>query len=122
MAKILLADDNDSVRRVIARGLKCEGHNVDEVADGNQALDAVKENDYDVIITDMIMPGLNGADMIRELQVIKQGVKVIAISGGDLMEPEVYLQEAQELGVVSCLLKPFMIDELFAEVDRLMAL
>lgn len=122
MARVLLVDDGESVRRVIARGLIGVGHEVDQAVDGREALSALSAGEYDLVITDMIMPEVNGADMIAELLKQRPGMKIIAISGGDMLEPEVYLRVARELGVVSYLSKPFMIDELVAEVGRLLAL
>lgn len=122
MARILLADDGDGIRRVLARGLTNAGHEVDQVADGREALTAVDTNEYDLVITDMIMPEVNGAEVIAALLIKRPNMKVIAISGGDMIEPEVYLQVAMDLGVVSRLLKPFMVDQLVSEVARMLAL
>jgi CheY-like chemotaxis protein len=119
MAHILVVDDKAEVRRIISRGLRNAGHQIDEAADGNEALAHALKTSYDLVIMDMVMPGLGGLDAITELHKLDSNIKVIAISGGDILEPDVYLNAATELGVVATLPKPFLIDELVAEVDRL---
>ena len=118
MAHILIVDDKEPVRRIIERGLLHAGHKVDLAADGNEALALAVKTTYDLVVMDMVMPGLGGLDTITELHKLEPNIKVIAISGGDVLEPEVYLKAAQELGVVASLPKPFLIDELVAEVDK----
>ena len=118
MARILVVDDKEPVRRIIERGLLHAGHTVDLAADGNEALALAVKTTYDLVVMDMVMPGLGGLDTITELHKLDPNMKVIAISGGDVLEPEVYLKAAQELGVVASLPKPFLIDELVSEVDK----
>lgn len=118
MAHILIVDDKEPVRRIIERGLVHAGHKVDLAADGNEALALAVKIPYDLIIMDMVMPGLGGLDTITELHKLDPNFKVIAISGGDVLEPEVYLKAARDLGIVTCIPKPFLVDELVSEVDK----
>lgn len=118
MAHILVVDDKEPVRRIIERGLLHAGHKVDLAADGNEALALAVKTTYELVVMDMVMPGLGGLDTITELHKLEPELKVIAISGGDVLEPEVYLKAAQDLGVIATLPKPFLINELVAEVDK----
>ena len=119
MARILVVDDKEPVRRIIDRGLKSAGNSTDLAADGNEALALALKSPYDLVIMDMVMPGLGGLDTITELHKLDPSLKIIAISGGDVMEPETYLNAARELGVVATLPKPFLIDELVCEVEKI---
>ncbi|MFC1467988.1 response regulator [Verrucomicrobiota bacterium] len=118
MGHILVVDDKEGVRRIIERGLLQAGHKVDLAADGNEALARAVKTSYDLVVMDMVMPGLGGLDTIVELRKLEPNIKVIAISGGDVLEPDLYLRAAQDLGVVATLPKPFLIDELVSEVDK----
>jgi len=118
MAHILVVDDKEPIRHIIERGLLRAGYQVDLAADGNEALALAVTTTYDLVVMDMVMPGLGGLDTITELHKLEPNIKVIAISGGDVLEPELYLKAAQDLGVVASLPKPFLIDELVSEVDK----
>lgn len=81
-ARILLVEDEDAVRMFAARALKDKGYDVVEAGDGLDAIDVAKENpDIDLIITDVVMPGMDGPQMINEIRQFMPSVQVVFISG-----------------------------------------
>ncbi len=119
MARILVIDDQDIVRETICRILRTRGHDVAEAADGRKGLALFGKNPADVVITDIIMPEMEGIQAIREFRKIAPQVKIIAISGGGRAGSTDYLTLAQQLGADATLSKPFRNQELFETVDRL---
>jgi YesN/AraC family two-component response regulator len=76
----------------------------------------------DLVVTDIVMPNMNGLEMIKEMQKKYPKVKIIAISGGGPRGgPDTYLTIAKELGAARCLFKPFMLNELTALVREVIA-
>ena len=118
---ILVVDDETSIIMVLKSMLVQLGYNVLTASDGAQAFEMVSLGGVDLVITDMVMPNVNGIDLIVNLQEKFPRLKIIAMSGGGLQEgPEGYLKEAQKLGVTRCLTKPFMLKDLSAMVKELM--
>ena len=108
MAQILVIEDNDSVRKYVRRTLEMEGHEVIEAIDGAEAMNCLQEESPDIVITDIFMPKKNGFETITEMRDSFPDIKIIAISGGGLIEPEAFLQKSKELGVSQTLAKPFL--------------
>ncbi|MEE8577831.1 MAG: response regulator, partial [candidate division Zixibacteria bacterium] len=79
-AKILLADDDAGLRRVIQYKLQQGGHDVVAVADGQSALGLVRSQDFDVLITDLKMPGLNGIELLEKVRALRPTLEVILIT------------------------------------------
>ncbi len=65
MGRILVADDHDPLRRDLARALSSAGHEVEEAANGNAAIELLHVNQFDVVLTDLRMGGSNGLDVLR---------------------------------------------------------
>jgi DNA-binding response OmpR family regulator len=120
MARILVVDDNAVVRKVIRQALELEGHDVMVAEDGNEALDCFRERVADLVITDIVMPGKEGIETILELRLLETDVKILAISGGGLVSPSVYLTSAKLLGADGSIAKPFTARELIEAVDELL--
>ena len=108
MPRILVIEDNDGVRKFIRKTLELEGYEVYEAPDGDAAFDEMREQPADIVITDIFMPKKNGFETITELRQKFPEIKIIAISGGGLIEPEAFLQKSKELGVAGTLTKPFL--------------
>jgi two-component system, cell cycle response regulator CpdR len=81
MARILLAEDDDSMRSFLAAALARAGHHVDAYPDGEEALDALKGRIYDLLLTDIVMPGLDGIELARKAAEIDQAMKIVFITG-----------------------------------------
>ena len=120
MARILVVDDNEVVRRIIRQALEFEGHDVEVAENGNRALDHFRERVADLVITDIVMPEKEGIETILELRLLDTDVKILAISGGGLFSPGAYLSSATLLGADGSLAKPFTARELIVVVDDLL--
>ena len=105
MATILIIDDEEPIRALLRTTLEAAGHEVVEAANGRQGLELYRHRPTDLVITDIVMPELNGLDMLLELTRHFLHAKVIAISGagGD----KNVLDVAKLLGARRTLLKPF---------------
>jgi CheY-like chemotaxis protein len=82
VADILLIDDMAGVRRTVIAMLKRVGHSVTASENGNEGLELLKTHRYDLVITDMMMPGMDGADVLTHLASVPNRPRVIAMSGG----------------------------------------
>jgi YesN/AraC family two-component response regulator len=121
MARILIIDDNDQFREVLSTMLKMAGYNeIEEAADGNIGMKLFRQNPFDLIITDIIMPEKEGLEMITELTRDYPGMKIIAMSGGGSTGPQDYLTMAKYLGASRTLVKPFKHEELIAVVQEVL--
>ncbi len=107
--RILLVDDEETIRYVLREALVSDGYSVDIAADAFQALDHFKLNQYDLIITDVKMHGMDGIQLIREIKKSDSRIKVIMITAYGSLET---VKEAARLGVVEVIGKPFKIREI----------
>jgi DNA-binding NtrC family response regulator len=105
MATILIIDDEEIIRVLLRSALEAAGHEVVEAANGREGLELYRRRPADLVITDIIMPGLNGLDMLLELTREFLHAKVIAISGAG-GEKDV-LDVAKLLGARQTFQKPF---------------
>jgi two-component system, cell cycle response regulator CpdR len=118
MARILLAEDDDSVRVFLARALRRAGHEVCDLPDGAQALDWISEHPVDLLLADVVMPGLDGIELARRAGDMWPHLRVIFITGF----AAVALRAAETLPrQATVLAKPFHLRRLVAEVDRFLA-
>ncbi len=104
---ILITDDDASVRCLLRQMLERSQYQVLEAADGNEALQRLTESQIDMLITDLVMPGREGLELIRQIRREQPGLKVIAMSGrfgGSC------LKAAELLGAHATLCKPLEID------------
>lgn len=119
MAKVLVVDDVRGVRRAMSAILRRAGHEVDEADNGAQGIRMAGERRYDLVITDMIMPRVDGTDVIHALRAMPHRPRVIAMSGGGSLVPTdealVYARHAADAAIQ----KPFEAEEILALVDRL---
>ncbi|MEW5762452.1 MAG: response regulator [Bacillota bacterium] len=115
---LLIVDDQPAIRQLIREALAGEGYEVKTAASGCEAIAFVAARRPDLIITDLKMPGMNGLEMLAEIQRIAPGIPVILITAyGELSST----QEAERVGVRRLLIKPFDINDLRAVVRRLLA-
>lgn len=118
MTHVLVADDDDTIRSTLERGLKARGYEVTTVGNGAEALEALAARDIDLVVTDINMPTMDGIELVLRIVEQRPGLKVIAISGGGLVPKDELLTDARLLGAVDVLEKPFDIGELFEHVER----
>jgi CheY-like chemotaxis protein len=120
VTEILLIDDMAGVRRAVTAMLKRAGHNVTAADGGSQGLELLKSHRYDIVITDMLMPGTDGADVLSELGSMPNRPRVIAISGGGAgLSAESALRLAR-IEADAFLEKPFDTGDLLAAIDKLL--
>lgn len=120
MPRILIIDDDDIIKRMLRRMLTRAGYDVLDAADGKEGIERFRENDVDLVITDLIMPEKEGLEMIMELKTDFPDIKIIAMSGGAQMGPEGYLQLADALGAQRTLKKPIAREDLLAAIEEIL--
>jgi CheY-like chemotaxis protein len=120
--RILVVDDNDQMRELLRLILETAGHEILEAANGKIALDLLKTTPAELVITDIIMPEMEGIDLIMTTRTRYPGIRIIAISGGGKIDPNLCLNMAGKLGADRILRKPFgksallsMISDLFSD-------
>jgi CheY-like chemotaxis protein len=106
MARILLIDDNDSLRRLLRLQLEAAGHQVREAGNGDDGLRLYQEGPADLVVCDLFMPGKEGLETIRELR-RQWEARIIAISGEGPVGSSDLLRVAEKLGAARALSKPF---------------
>lgn len=116
--KILIVDDECSIRTVLETILTAEGYVVVSVPSGEQALKLVRNEKFHLVITDLIMPGSDGIEIILSLRGTQPDLRIIAMSGGGAGGAENYLPLAATLGARYTLAKPFGKDELLRIVRK----
>ncbi len=120
MAKILIVDDDEQIRLMLSDLLKRSGSTVDQASDGEEAINKFNTNHYDLIITDILMPGKEGIQTIQELKKNNPNLKIIAISGGGHIESNVYLDMAKKMGADLCVPKPLDMYNFIDTVKKLL--
>ena len=116
MKKILVVDDETSIVELIRYNLKKEGYAVDSAADGTQALTLFEKNPYDMVLLDIMMPGIDGLSLCRRIRE-KSNVPIMMISA-KIEEFDKVL--ALELGADDYMTKPFSVRELVARVKAIL--
>ena len=113
---ILLVEDEARVADFIRRGLAAEGWSIDHAADGEDALEHAASNTYDVILLDLMLPGIQGQDVCRKLRARRSKTPILMLTALDSPEERV---EGLKIGADDYLPKPFDFDELIARVEAL---
>jgi DNA-binding NtrC family response regulator len=116
--KILVVDDEDTVCRSIKKALQREDYDIDVALSGEDGLKMQQQKDYDVIIVDLMMPGLNGMDLLKSLKAISPAVQVVMITGYPTMKNTL---QAMQIGAFDFLPKPFLPYDLRSLVTRALA-
>jgi DNA-binding response OmpR family regulator len=114
--KLLVIEDSQRLLRSLGRGLKKTGYSVDLVADGRDGLDYARLNEYDVIVLDLMLPGMDGLTILRRLRDMGKQTHVLILSAKDRVEDRI---RGLELGADDYLIKPFSFDELCARINSL---
>lgn len=117
--KFLVIDDDALVRESINMMLQSIDSKVDLAQDGVEGLKMFKNNNYDIIITDIIMPEKEGFETISDIKKIDQKAKIIAISGGSREGMGAYLPIAENLGAKAILYKPFNEEALIYTIEKI---
>jgi DNA-binding response OmpR family regulator len=110
--KVLVIDDDDRIRRMVAKVLSADGHQVTCATDGAAGVAAFRRERHDAVVTDILMPEQEGIETIVTIRRERPETKIIAISGGGRMGDIELLRMAQLLGADDVLPKPFRAHEL----------
>jgi len=117
MARILLIDDDEGFRSMLQRTLQRAGYEVVASGSGKEGLDLLSRVRVDLVLTDIIMPDMDGLEIIQRLRQTQPSLKIIAISGGGRKKPDSYLKCAQLFGALAVLTKPLDNQQLFASIE-----
>jgi two-component system response regulator MprA len=112
-ARVLVVDDDDAIRTTLARSLGAEGYTVDLAADGAEALRVARDRAPDVVVLDLMLPGVAGLDVCRRLRAAEQHLPIVLLTARDAVADRVTGLEA---GADDYLVKPFAFEELLARV------
>ena len=118
MARILLAEDDDSLRTFLAAALVKAGHDVVDFPDGDQALEGLQAMVFDLLLTDIVMPGIDGVELARRAADIDPNIRIVFITGFAAVALNPANQAPSHAKVLS---KPFHLRELVSEVEKVMA-
>ena len=115
--KILVVEDEKDLNRVITKHLKKNNYSVDSCFDGEEALDYISYGEYDLIITDIMMPKIDGYELIKQLRVKVNSTPVIMLTAKDSLDDKIL---GLDSGADDYIVKPFEFDELLARMRVLM--
>ncbi len=121
MARILFIEDDPSFAEEMKFLLQENGFEVITANDGELALNILKEQEFDLVITDLLLIKTHGMEVILHMREFYPKVKIITISGGGWASSRFHLDAARLIGSDSCLAKPFQVSELIREIERLLA-
>lgn len=111
--KILLAEDEVDLNNVVTRYLKKNGYSVDSVLDGEEALDYLEYSEYDLVILDIMMPKVDGFEVIKKLRDKRNHTSVLMLTARDSADDKV---KGLDLGADDYIVKPFDFNELLARI------
>jgi two-component system response regulator (stage 0 sporulation protein F) len=120
MAKILLVEDDDLVRDMLAQVLKRASHDVESATNGEEATEILKKSEPDIMVTDIIMPKKSGITLISEVKNKHPKMEIIAISGGGRLDPTGYLDLSESLGATVSFEKPVDNSALLMAIELLL--
>lgn len=118
MARILVIDDEDNIRKMVRLALEQVGHTVDEAADGSAGIaKSIRGEDWDVVILDQRMPGMSGIEVLRNLRERSASIRIVFMTAYGTMDLALDVMEG---GAASFLRKPFSVDALRGSVTAAM--
>ena len=118
MAHILLVEDDESLRKFLAQALVRAGHNVTDFGDGESAHQCLLEFRFDLLLTDIVMPGMDGIELAKRAAEMNPEMKIMFITGFAAVALHPSSNAPKQAKVLS---KPFHLREIVAEVERMMA-
>lgn len=115
--KILLVEDEIDIANFLTRGLRYEGFEVFHAKNGDECLKMIKKDDYDVVVLDLLLPGMNGEEVVKEVRKDQNTVPVIVLTAINDTETKIRLLNA---GADDFLVKPFSFVELNARIKSVL--
>lgn len=119
MANILAVDDSSSMRKMVAFTLRLAGHDVDEAGDGKHALEIASQKQFDLVLTDLNMPVMDGLNLTRELRTIPEyrSTPIVVLTTEAGLDKK---QAGREAGATGWLVKPFSSEQLLSLVEKVL--
>jgi two-component system, NtrC family, response regulator AtoC len=114
-ARILIVDDDEGVRQVLSQSLQESGHQVSAAESGEAAVATVRESVFDLVILDMVLPRVDGLEVLKEITALRPEAAVIMITGYASVETAI---KAMKMGAVDYVVKPFRMEEVELVVGR----
>lgn len=118
MTRILVVDDEQSNRQMVVTILREAGHTVEAASNGEIALSHLGTGEWNLLITDMHMPVMDGVELISQCRELHPGLPVIAISGGNFAGDTSRLADAGLMGATETVSKPYKVEDLMSAVER----
>ncbi|MEK7792985.1 MAG: sigma-54 dependent transcriptional regulator, partial [Candidatus Hydrogenedentota bacterium] len=115
--RLLIVDDKESMRALLHAAFSDHGYSITTAADGVEAIEQIRRSDFDVIITDLKMPGKDGLEVLKAARSLSRGTEVIVITAFGAIETAV---EAMRLGAHDFISKPFQLAEIEQKVERIL--
>jgi two-component system response regulator PilR (NtrC family) len=115
MARVLIVDDEDELREMLAETVRSLGHEVFTAEDGEKGLHVYKQQEIDLVITDLKMPRMDGLTLLREIRLVKPDAVVLMITAFPTIDSAV---QAIKLGAYDYIIKPFKIEQIEVVVRR----
>ncbi len=117
---LLVVDDDANIRQIMRLLLEAAGYHVHCAADGKEAMKFVEAQSFDLILTDILMPGSDGLELLSAMKKSRLTTRVVVMSGGGMIGVADYLKLANKLGAHGVLEKPFTSETLLATVANLL--
>ena len=114
--RLVLAEDDGGCRAHLQRALARHGFHVAPAEDGREALETICAYGADVLVTDLVMPRMDGAELLLRVSLVAPSVRCVAMTGASNTEPR--LLSARERGAIETLTKPFSLEALVAAIWR----
>jgi two-component system cell cycle response regulator CpdR len=118
MAHILLAEDDESLRKFLTAALVRAGHQVTDFGDGEEAFECLKGYRFDLLLTDIVMPGMDGIELAKRAADLHTALKIMFITGFAAVALHPSSNAPKQAKVLS---KPFHLREIVQEVERMIA-
>ena len=121
MSAILVVDDDKPLRDLLSSVLREQGHEVATAGEGNAALELMAHTRFEMVISDIIMPGKEGMETIRDIRGLYPDVQIIAMSAGGSMGNVQVLEYARMIGAHESIRKPVELPALISTVERMLS-
>ena len=118
MAKIILAEDDDDMRRFLVKALEKAGHQVQSFGEGASAFEEIKQTTFDLLLTDIVMPEMDGIELAKRAAELDPSLKIMFITGFAAVALHPDSKAPKDAKVLS---KPFHLRDLVIEVERMLA-
>ncbi|CUS76339.1 Response regulator receiver domain-containing protein [Candidatus Kryptonium thompsonii] len=114
-SRILVVDDEEALRYLLSSELAAEGYEVETAGDGDEAIESIKQKDYDVVLLDIKMPRVDGFEVLRFIKQNKPEIKVIMLTAYADVKNAI---EALKLGASDFVSKPYDLEDILTSINR----